>query len=116
MKIKCKKCGETVEVTRLKEYKTCSCGSVGLDYGDGEYYYRVIGSPEDIDGDVTDAPILKDRPVTKVSDDAKVSDPDLEAFAAYFDSISDSFAELSNDFRILSKIIEKRNERYGERH
>lgn len=61
MKAKCKKCGDTIEVTRPKEYKTCKCGAIALDYGDPPYYYRVGGNPEDFDGEIEDAPEVKDR-------------------------------------------------------
>lgn len=60
MKAKCKKCGDIVEVTRPKEFKSCKCGAIALDYGD-EYYYRVCGAPEDFDGEIEDAPELKER-------------------------------------------------------
>lgn len=60
MKAKCKKCGDTVEVTRLREYKTCKCGAINLDYGD-EFYYRIGGSPEDFDGEIEDAPKIRER-------------------------------------------------------
>lgn len=59
MKAKCKKCGDTVEVTKFKEYKTCKCGAIGLDYGDG-YYYRVCGNPDDFDGEIEGSPKMKD--------------------------------------------------------
>lgn len=68
MKAKCKKCGDTVEVTRLREYKTCKCGAIGLDYGDG-YYYRVCGNPEDFDGEIEGAP--SNLGITKVEDPHK---------------------------------------------
>lgn len=55
MKAKCKKCGDTVEVTRPREFKSCKCGAINLDYGD-EFYYRVGGNPEDFDGEIEDAP------------------------------------------------------------
>ena len=55
MKAKCRKCSDIVEVTKLREYKTCKCGAIGLDYGDG-YYYRVCGDPEDFDGEIEGAP------------------------------------------------------------
>lgn len=61
MKAKCRKCGDTVEVTKLKEYKSCKCGAINLDYGDGENYYRVGGNPENFDGEIEDAPELKER-------------------------------------------------------
>ena len=60
MKAKCKKCGDTVEVTKLREYKTCKCGAIGLDYGD-EYYYRVCGNPENFDGEIEGAPKIEER-------------------------------------------------------
>lgn len=56
MKAKCKHCGDTVEVTRPREFKSCKCGAIALDYGDPPYYYRVIGNPEDFDGEIEDAP------------------------------------------------------------
>ena len=56
MKAKCRKCGDIVEVTRPREFKSCKCGAIALDYGDGEYYFRVCGSPEDFDGEIEDAP------------------------------------------------------------
>ncbi len=52
MKVKCKKCGDTVEVTRPREFKSCKCGAISLDYGDGENYYRAVGNPEDFDGEI----------------------------------------------------------------
>lgn len=60
MKAKCRKCGDTIEVTKLREYKTCKCGAIGLDYGD-EFYYRVVGNPENFEGEIEDAPKVKDR-------------------------------------------------------
>lgn len=56
MRAKCKRCGDIVEVTRPREFKSCKCGAIALDYGDGEYYFRVCGSPEDFDGEIEDAP------------------------------------------------------------
>ena len=61
MKAKCKKCGDTVEVTRPREFKSCKCGAINLDYGDGENYYRVGGNPEDFDGEIEDAPKIRER-------------------------------------------------------
>lgn len=59
MKAKCKRCGDAVEVTRPKEFKSCKCGAINLDYGD-EYYYRVGGSPDDFDGEIEDMPVIHD--------------------------------------------------------
>lgn len=60
MKAKCRKCGDIVEVTRPGEYKSCKCGAIGLDYGDPPYYYRVVGNPENFDGEIEDVPKIKD--------------------------------------------------------
>lgn len=48
LKAKCAWCHDIVEVSKLGEYKTCKCGKIGLDFGDG-YYYRIIGNPSDFD-------------------------------------------------------------------
>lgn len=58
MKAKCKHCGDTVEVTRPREFKSCKCGAINLDYGD-EFYYRVGGNPEDFDGEIEGAPKIR---------------------------------------------------------
>lgn len=152
MKAKCKRCGDTIEVTRLREYKTCKCGAIGLDYGDG-YYFRVCGNPENFDGEVKGIPRIKD--IERISDidsmepgstitidghkmtvkkcvnknrdglasidlsslgEATVSDPDLETLSNYYADIANCFERLANDFSHLSKVMEDRNERYGESH
>ena len=64
MKAKCKKCGGIVEVTRPREFKSCKCGAINLDYGDGENYYRVGGDPEDFDGDIEGAPKIHNGDIT----------------------------------------------------
>lgn len=48
MRAKCAKCGDIVEVSHFKEYKSCKCGAISLDYGDG-YYCRMGGAPDDFD-------------------------------------------------------------------
>ena len=48
MRAKCAKCHDIVEVSRPCEYKSCKCGAISLDYGDG-YYSRMGGAPEDFD-------------------------------------------------------------------
>lgn len=60
MKAKCKRCGDIVEVTKPREYKTCRCGAIGLDYGDPPYYFRVVGNLENFDGEIEDVPKIKD--------------------------------------------------------
>jgi len=61
MRAKCKKCGDIVEVTKPREFKSCKCGAISLDYGDGENYYRVGGNPEDFDGEIEGVPKKLDR-------------------------------------------------------
>lgn len=48
MRAKCAKCHEIIEVSRPCEYKSCKCGAISLDYGDG-YYSRMGGNPADFD-------------------------------------------------------------------
>lgn len=74
MKAKCKKCGDTIEVTKPREYKSCKCGAINLDYGDGEYYFRVGGDPEDFDGEIEDAPKIR-FVVDSMEKGAKISEP-----------------------------------------
>lgn len=59
MKAKCKRCSDIIEVTRPREFKSCKCGAINLDYGDG-CYYRVGGNLEDFDGEIEDVPKIKD--------------------------------------------------------
>lgn len=68
MKAKCRKCGDTVEVTKPKEFKSCKCGAINLDYGD-EHYYRVGGNPEDFDGDIEDAPTIRIRAIDIIGEE-----------------------------------------------
>lgn len=48
MKAKCAKCKDIVEVSKPKEYKSCKCGAIALDFGD-EHYSRMCGNPKDFD-------------------------------------------------------------------
>lgn len=48
MRAKCAKCGDIVEVSHYHEFKSCKCGAIFLDYGDG-YYSRTGGAPENFD-------------------------------------------------------------------
>ena len=59
MKAKCRKCGDTVEVTKPREFKSCKCGAIALDYGDPPYYSRVCGNPENFDGEIEGAPKIR---------------------------------------------------------
>lgn len=59
MKAKCRKCGDTVEVTKPGEFKYCKCEAIALDYGDGENYYRAVGNPENFDGEIEGAPKIR---------------------------------------------------------
>lgn len=60
MRAKCAKCGDIVEVSHFKEYKSCKCGAISLDYGDG-YYSRMGGAPEDFDKEFDKAQGIEDR-------------------------------------------------------
>lgn len=60
MRAKCAKCGDIVEVSHFKEYKSCKCGAISLDYGDG-YYSRMGGNPEDFDKEFDKAQGIEDR-------------------------------------------------------
>lgn len=121
MKAKCKKCGGTVEVTHIREYKTCECGAIGLDYGDG-YYYRVCGNPEDFDGAIEDEP--KDIGLTKVEDPRDPEKVDVILNKKYGEAtttlnepiiisratITDNFwVEMAEHFRAMAELCEERS-------
>ncbi len=44
-KIKCKKCGNNIELKSTNDYKRCSCGAIAVD--DGKDYLKRIGNEED---------------------------------------------------------------------
>lgn len=44
-KIKCKKCGNNIELKSTNDYKRCSCGAIAVD--DGKDYLKKIGNEED---------------------------------------------------------------------
>lgn len=69
MRAKCKRCGDIVEVTRPREFKSCKCGAISLDYGDPPYYYRVVGNPEDFDGEIEDAPTISERAMDTIGEE-----------------------------------------------
>lgn len=48
MRAKCVHCHTEVVVSEPREYKTCKCGAISLDAGDG-YYSRMGGNIEDFD-------------------------------------------------------------------
>lgn len=48
LKAKCAWCHDVIEVSKPREFKTCKCGRIGLDFGEG-YHYRMIGGPSDFD-------------------------------------------------------------------
>ena len=60
MRAKCAKCHDIVEVVEFNEYKSCKCGAISLDYGDG-YYSRMGGAPEDFDKEFDKAQGIDDR-------------------------------------------------------
>ena len=103
MKAKCKKCGDTVEVTELREYKTCKCGAIGLDYGDG-YYYRVCGDPEDFDGEIEGAPKVPRK--KKGYTVAKLEEPITISRATLIDNF---WAEMAEHFKAIAKLCEERS-------
>lgn len=47
MKIRCKKCKQVIEGDKKGTYIECKCGAIAID--ETEYYYRIIGEPEDIE-------------------------------------------------------------------
>lgn len=120
MKAKCRKCGDTVEVTHTREYKTCKCGAIGLDYGDPPYYYRVCGNPEDFDGEVEDAPeTIGGRSelerATDIIGEENIGGYSGEDLATCFTSeqieptITDSFwVEMAEHFKAMAKLCEER--------
>lgn len=93
MKAKCKKCGDTVEVTKPKEFKSCKCGAINLDYGD-EYYYRVGGNPKDFDGEIEDVP--------KINDDLVYRPKTIK--------IDNFWAEMAEHFKAMAKLCEEKSE------
>ena len=74
MKAKCKKCGDTVEVTRPKEFKSCKCGAISLDQID-EFYYRVGGNLKYLDEEIEDVPKIRER-----EDPAEIAEQAREYF------------------------------------
>lgn len=107
MKARCKKCGGTVEVTKLGEYKTCKCGAISLDYGDGKNYYRVIGNPEDFDGEITGEPKLREIG----SQETMLVDTNLNNISTYLYSLSDALAESADLIQKIAKLINERSEK-----
>lgn len=122
MKAKCKKCGDTVEVTRPREYKSCKCGAIALDYGDGENYYRACGNPEDFDGEIEGVPAnlitTKTEPphrqkkcgvaLNEPTTEALVRKPDL--FVNRQGIIIDTFwTEMAEHFRAMAELCERRS-------
>lgn len=104
MRVKCKQCGDTVEVTRPREYKTCKCGAIGLDYGDGDYYYRVCGNPENFDGEIEGAPKVR-------AQEPRPVDRSLEDVATYLGSLSTALAESADLVKEIAKLINERSKK-----
>lgn len=99
MKAKCKKCGDTVEVTKPREYKTCKCGAIGLDYGD-EYYYRACGNPEDFDGEIEGTP--KSAP--------RAPEPIVGPVIISRATVVDNFwLEMAEHLKAIAKLCEERS-------
>lgn len=47
MKLRCNKCNDVIEGDKKGTYIECKCGAIAID--ETEYYYRVIGNPEDVE-------------------------------------------------------------------
>lgn len=58
MMAKCAKCGTEIVVSHPREFKSCKCGAISLDYGDG-YYSRMAGAPESFDKEFDEAHGIK---------------------------------------------------------
>ena len=48
-RIKCRKCGETIESMFRHDFVMCGCGAVGVDGGPNSGYMRRTGNPADIE-------------------------------------------------------------------
>ena len=101
MKAKCRKCGDTVEVTRPREFKSCRCGAINLDYGD-EFYYRIGGSPEDFDGEIEDLPKIHngDIVIEHLNPEQKVTTVNIEQARDYLQrttKVRESFHNVNVD-------------------
>lgn len=48
-RIRCRKCGETIESMYRHDFVMCKCGSVGVDGGPSSGYIRRMGNPADIE-------------------------------------------------------------------
>ena len=104
MKAKCRKCGDTVEVTKLREFKFCKCGAIALDYGDGENYYRAVGNPEDFDGEIEEAP--------KVQEPVKPSEICNLSSISYnpeFTKVDNFWSEMAEHFKAMAELCEEKS-------
>lgn len=97
MKAKCAKCGDIVEVSHYKEYKTCKCGAISLDYGDG-YYSRMGGAPEDFDKEFDkeqDIDRFKTFKVTKKQEVKSVEDMSYEELSSVITIYGEEIMQMS---------------------
>lgn len=104
MRCKCRKCGDTIEVTRPREFKSCKCGAINLDYGD-EFYFRVGGNPEDFDGEIEGAP--------KVQEPVKPSEICNLSSISYnpeFTKVDSFWVEMAEHFKAMGKLCEEKSE------
>lgn len=133
MKAKCNRCGDTVEVTKLREFKLCKCGAIGLDYGDGDNYYRVVGNPEDFDGAIEGVPIIRfaddsmekaakmrdaDNPSEEGASvidmgvtNARMVDTNLNNIATYLEKLSIALEETSDLVSKISRLVMERSDK-----
>lgn len=86
LKAKCAKCGDIVEVSRYGEYKSCKCGVIALDYGDG-HYWRMDGDPEDFDKEF-------DR------------ENGIDRFGPFMEALRDTKADSNTDFYINKTVYD----------
>lgn len=101
MKAKCRRCGGTIEVTKPKEFKSCKCGAINLDYGD-EFYYRVGGNPEDFDGEIEDLPKIHngDIVIEHLNPEQNVTTVNIEQARGYLQRVTkvkESFCNVNVD-------------------
>lgn len=91
LKAKCAKCGDIIEVSHYGEYKSCKCGAISLDYGDG-HYFRMGGNPENFDKEFD-------------------KEQGIDRFGPFMESLEETKADSNTDFYI-KKTGQKPDEEY----
>ena len=119
MKAKCKKCGETVEVTKPREFKSCKCGAINLDYGD-EFYYRVGGNPEDFDGEIEGAPKIHtgnikiehphpEQTITTIRRGVVCDENAVLDSSLYYTKTDSFWSEMAGHFKAMAELCEEKS-------